>query len=112
MLGVHHKKHQRQSVPRLPPKTANRPINLLHSCYAIHSIEFGDMGAAEPTLGVHPQEEEAFQPRKRFKTSELPLNATQRSTIDSLLYTIKKNGEYDALRKKVWSQFEDSVSNF
>lgn len=48
-------------------------------------------------------------PRKRFKTSELPLNATQKSTIDGLLHTIKKKGEYDLLRKKVWSQFEESV---
>lgn len=48
-------------------------------------------------------------PRKRFKTSELPFNATQKSTIDGLLHTIKKKGEYDSLRKKVWSQFEESV---
>lgn len=48
-------------------------------------------------------------PRKRFKTSELPLNATQKSTIDGLLHTIKKKGEYDSLRRNVWSQFEESV---
>ncbi|KAL8716083.1 MAG: hypothetical protein Q9225_006232 [Loekoesia sp. 1 TL-2023] len=69
------------------------------------------MGSAEVTLGVHAREEEAFQPRKRFKTSELPLNAGQRSTIDALLHTIKKKGEYDMLRKRVWAQFADSVSN-
>ena len=50
-----------------------------------------------------------FIPRKRFKTSELPINATQKSTIDGLLHTIKKKGEYDSLRKTVWSQFEESV---
>ena len=49
-------------------------------------------------------------PRKRFKTSELPLNSSQRSAIDGLLHTIKKKGEYDALRKKVWSQYIESVS--
>ena len=68
------------------------------------------MGSSDVVLGVHPREAEAFQPRKRFKTSELPLSATQRSTIDDLLHTIKKKGEYDTLRKKVWSQFVESVS--
>ena len=57
----------------------------------------------------HVLEDQAFLPRKRFKTSELPINATQRSTIDGLLHTIKKKGEYDLLRKKVWSEFEKSV---
>lgn len=52
-----------------------------------------------------------FIPHKRFKASELPLNAVQRSTIDGLLHTIKKKGEYDALRKKVWSQYAESVSS-
>lgn len=46
--------------------------------------------------------------RKRFKTCELPLNSIQRSSIDGLLHTIKKKGEYDALRKQVWSQFAQS----
>lgn len=54
-------------------------------------------------------EDPEFIPRKRFKTSELPFNAAQKSTIDGLLHTIKKKGEYDSLRKKVWSQFEESV---
>ncbi|KAL8736037.1 MAG: hypothetical protein Q9166_000599 [cf. Caloplaca sp. 2 TL-2023] len=68
------------------------------------------MNSIDIVIGVHSQETEVFQPRKRFKTSELPLSATQRSTIDGLLHTIKKKGEYDTLRKKVWSQFVDSVS--
>ncbi|CAF9908264.1 hypothetical protein IMSHALPRED_006625 [Imshaugia aleurites] len=54
-------------------------------------------------------EDPEFFPRKRFKTSELPINATQKSTIDGLLHTIKKKGEYDSLRKNVWSQFEESA---
>ncbi|KAL8645383.1 MAG: hypothetical protein Q9226_007332 [Calogaya cf. arnoldii] len=66
------------------------------------------MGSRDIVLGVHAREPEVFQPRKRFKTSELPLSATQRSTIDELLHTIKKKGEYDTLRKKVWSDFVDS----
>ena len=48
--------------------------------------------------------------RRKIKTSELPLNAAQRSSIDSLLYTIKKKGEFDSVRKRVWSQFTESVS--
>lgn len=70
------------------------------------------MGSTNVVLGIHPREEEVFQPRKRFKTSDLPLSANQRSTIDELLHTIKKKGEYDTLRKKVWSNFVDSVSIF
>lgn len=66
--------------------------------------------ASVDTIGSkHVLEDSEFVPRKRFKTSELPLNATQKSTIDGLLHTIKKKGEYDLLRKKVWSQFEESV---
>ncbi|KAL8710043.1 MAG: hypothetical protein Q9220_005314 [cf. Caloplaca sp. 1 TL-2023] len=66
------------------------------------------METAQVVSGGNLREEEDFRPRKRFKTSELPLNATQRSTIDGLLHTIKKKGEYDTLRKKVWSEFADS----
>jgi hypothetical protein len=50
--------------------------------------------------------------RRKFKASELPLNASQRSVIDGLLHTIKKNGEYDNLRKKVWSDFMGSVCSY
>ncbi|KAL8636430.1 MAG: hypothetical protein Q9228_006171 [Teloschistes exilis] len=68
------------------------------------------MGSPKVTLGVHPSEEEGddMPPRKRFKTSDLPLNATQRSAIDGLLHTFKKKGEYDVLRKKVWAQYLES----
>ncbi len=66
--------------------------------------------ASVDTIGSkHALEEQEFIPRKRFKTSELPLTATQKSTIDGILHTIKKKGEYDLLRKQVWSQFEESV---
>ncbi len=47
--------------------------------------------------------------RKRFKTSELPLTSGQRSSIDALLHTFKKKGEFDVLRKKVWANFNDHV---
>lgn len=63
--------------------------------------------ASVDTIGIkHALENSDYLPRKRFKTSELPLNATQKSTIDGLVHTIKKKGEYDSLRKNVWSQFE------
>ena len=67
------------------------------------------MAAVDATVSKHVLEETDLPPRKRFKTSELPINATQKSTIDGLLHTIKKKGEYDSLRKTVWSQFEESV---
>lgn len=54
--------------------------------------------------------EQVFVSHKRFKTAELPLTSAQRSTIDGLLHTIKKKGEYDAFRKRVWSRFAESVS--
>lgn len=67
------------------------------------------MASVETTGAKHALGDIDYLPRKRFKTSELPLNATQKSTIDGLLHTIKKKGEYDSLRKNVWSQFEESV---
>lgn len=69
------------------------------------------MAIASASFGNQLLEGESFTPRKRFKASELPLNAAQRSTIDGLLHTIKKKGEYDTLRKKVWSQYAESVSS-
>lgn len=47
-------------------------------------------------------------PRKRFKASELPLSSTQRSAIEGLLHTFKKKGEFDALRKGIYSQYDTS----
>ncbi|KAK4692162.1 hypothetical protein P7C71_g4989, partial [Lecanoromycetidae sp. Uapishka_2] len=66
------------------------------------------MAAIDTVAGKHQLEESTLPPRKRFKTTELPLNSAQRSSIDGLLHTFKKKGEYDALRKQVWSQFEES----
>ena len=67
------------------------------------------MASGDIVSHKHTMEGPDFLPRKRFKTSELPFNATQKATIDGLLHTIKKKGEYDSLRKQVWSQFEESV---
>lgn len=68
------------------------------------------MASTDAKIDMPLLREQVFVPHKRFKTTELPLNSTQRSTIDGLLHTIKKKGEYDALRKKVWSQYAVSVS--
>ena len=69
-----------------------------------------DVAALDAMASKHKLDEPAMLPRKRFKASELPLTSTQRSSIDGLLHTIKKKGEYDSLRKRVWSQLEESVS--
>lgn len=47
--------------------------------------------------------------RKKFKTEELPLSATQHAAIDHLLHAFKKKGGFDAIRKKVWAEFEEGV---
>jgi hypothetical protein len=57
-------------------------------------------------------DEAAVPLRRQFKPSELPLNSAQRSSIDSLLTTIKKKGEFDAIRKNVWNQWHGSVSGY
>ena len=67
------------------------------------------MAATEVDTGKRSSNGQDYTLRKRFKTSELPLNSSQRSTIDGLLHTIKKKGEYDALRKRVWAQYLESV---
>ena len=65
------------------------------------------MAASATVSSYHGVDEPAFPARKRLKTSELPLNSAQRSSIDGLLHTMKKKGEYDTLRKQVWSQFTE-----
>lgn len=47
--------------------------------------------------------------RKKFKTEELPLSAAQHAAIDHLLHAFKKKGGFDAIRKKVWAEFEEGV---
>ncbi|EEQ30929.1 arginine rich protein [Microsporum canis CBS 113480] len=46
--------------------------------------------------------------RKKFKLSELPISTAQRTAIDNLLYSFKKKGGFDAVRKEVWAKFNDS----
>lgn len=47
--------------------------------------------------------------RKKPKVSELPLSSAKRASIDGLLHRFKKKGEFDALRKKTYAQFEQGV---
>lgn len=48
-------------------------------------------------------------PRKKLKTSELPLSSSTRTTIDVLSNKFKKKGGYDALRNEIWKELEGSV---
>jgi len=52
---------------------------------------------------------DVIPPRKRLKPSDLPISQTKRSIIDSLLHTFKKKGEFDALRKLLYAQFDSDV---
>ena len=47
--------------------------------------------------------------RKKPKISELPLSSAQRAHIDGMLHTFKKKGEFDALRKKAFQQYNESA---
>ncbi|SMQ47598.1 unnamed protein product [Zymoseptoria tritici ST99CH_3D7] len=47
--------------------------------------------------------------RKKPKISELPLSGAQRASIDGMLHTFKKKGEFDSLRKKVFQQYNESA---
>ncbi|KAK7612154.1 complex proteins associated with Set1p component shg1-domain-containing protein [Phyllosticta paracitricarpa] len=58
----------------------------------------------------HVGDDPAIDPvdvRKRLKTSDLPLTQNKRSAIESILHTFKKKGEFDVLRKKAFTQFEN-----
>ncbi|KAK5118950.1 hypothetical protein LTR62_000161 [Meristemomyces frigidus] len=47
--------------------------------------------------------------RKKPKVSDLPLSSVQRASIDGMLHTFKKKGEFDGLRKKVFQQYNESA---
>jgi len=48
-------------------------------------------------------------PRKKPKIGELPLSSTQRASIDGILHTFKKKGEFDGLRKRAFQQYNESA---
>ncbi|OBT69523.1 hypothetical protein VE03_01217 [Pseudogymnoascus sp. 23342-1-I1] len=64
-----------------------------------------DIDVIAPTKAESPVPE---HPRKKIKTSELPLSSATRSAIESLSHTFKKKGNYDALRKQVWETLQTS----
>ncbi|KXL46911.1 hypothetical protein M433DRAFT_153218 [Acidomyces richmondensis BFW] len=49
-------------------------------------------------------------PRKKPKVSELPLSSAQRASIDGMLHTFKKKGEFDIIRKKAFQQYNESAN--
>jgi len=49
-------------------------------------------------------------PRKKLKTSDLPLASATRAAIEGLAHSFKKKGGYDSLRKQAWEELEGSVS--
>lgn len=67
---------------------------------------------AIPWSGDQPMDEQGSRPRKKFKTSDLPLSTATKSAIDALVLTTKKKGEFDWLRKTVWGQYGESVCFF
>lgn len=99
--SVHVERRLRLPSTFMEEQAGSGPIGLKASSSA---------AALDTMASKHKLDEPALLPRKRFKASELPLTSTQRSSIDGLLHTIKKKGEYDSLRKRVWSQLEESVS--
>ncbi|KAM0722362.1 hypothetical protein Q7P37_001803 [Cladosporium fusiforme] len=54
-------------------------------------------------------EDFVLPPRKKPKVSELPLSSAQRASIDGMLHTFKKKGDFDALRKKAFQQYNESA---
>lgn len=54
--------------------------------------------------------EDAEFTRRKLTAADLPLNVEQRQSIDALLNTFRKSGEFDKLRKAIFTQFDTSVS--
>lgn len=65
--------------------------------------------SVEVQIRERPMDLQDGRPRKKFKTSDLPLSAATRSAIDGLVLTTKKKGNFDWLRKEVWAKFANSV---
>jgi hypothetical protein len=63
---------------------------------------------ASQANGTMADDAEAFI-RKRIKLSDLPITSSQRKDIDGLLQTFKKKGDFDKLRKQIFSEFTSSV---
>ncbi|KAK5005378.1 hypothetical protein LTR28_007785, partial [Elasticomyces elasticus] len=64
--------------------------------------------AAAVTNGHADDLSDILRPRKKPKLSDLPIRGSKRSAIEGLLHTFKKKGEFDALRKKVYAQYDQT----
>jgi hypothetical protein len=60
--------------------------------------------------GLKKEADDAEFTRKKLKVSDLHITGDQRQSIDALLLTFRKSGEFDKLRKAIFAQFEASVS--
>ncbi|KAG9911505.1 hypothetical protein KCV05_g14215, partial [Aureobasidium melanogenum] len=58
--------------------------------------------AADTTAGAQSD----MPRRKPPRISDLPLSSSKRASIDSLLHTFKKKGQFDDLRKNTFAQFD------
>ena len=87
-----------QTVDDLPKYTPTGPRDMSIS----HSLVW-------KRPAVAPEPDDAEFKRKKLKLSDLPISGAQRATIDGLLLTFKKSGEFDKLRKSIFAQFESSV---
>lgn len=65
--------------------------------------------ASTEVAGVKRHLDVVERPKKKYRVADLPISASQRSAIDGLVHTVKKKGIYDALRKQIWSQYNESV---
>jgi len=57
-----------------------------------------------------PARAQSVPARPRLKASDLPLSSAVRNSIDGMVHTFKKQGNYDEIRKLVMQSFTDGVS--
>lgn len=67
------------------------------------------MPSKQPEAG-QPARPQSLPPRARMKASDLPLSSAVRNSIDGIVHTFKKQGNYDEIRKQVMQSFTDGVS--
>ena len=54
-------------------------------------------------------EDSQLAAKRSFKPADLPITPSQRTSLDALVNTLKRKGEFDALRKRVWADFSEGV---
>lgn len=93
--------------PRLQPvRRARLQLDRKPPCAArsLLTLAMADVGHKRGLDG-----DAVHRPHKKPKTSELPLDQSKRATIDQLVHTFRKKGEFDSIRTAVRAQFEASV---